>query len=156
MELNGLPTITRLALGLVVLSLGYYVVQLIILNRKRNAFAREKGALPAKRWPQREYILGYDMFKENIRNLKDHNLLENTIKRFEKMGVNTYQLVALGRTVHITTEPENLKMIQAVDHKNWSLGKRRKVGFRPLLGDGIFTTDGAAWAHSRYLFRQPV
>lgn len=40
--------------------------------------------------------------------------------------------------MHATLEPENLKTIQAVDHKKWGLGTRRKIGFRPLLGDGEF------------------
>lgn len=38
--------------------------------------------------------------------------------------------------MHATLEPENLKTIQAIDHKKWGLGTRRKIGFRPLLGDG--------------------
>lgn len=41
--------------------------------------------------------------------------------------------------MHATLEPENLKTIQAVDHKKWGLGTRRKIGFRPLLGDGEFS-----------------
>ncbi|KAI6842745.1 putative P450 monooxygenase [Hortaea werneckii] len=69
------------------------------------------------------------------------------------MGVNTMQINLLGRHAHLTVEPENLKVIQALEHKKWQLGTRRKFGFRPLLGDGIFTTDGAAWHHSREMLR---
>ena len=35
---------------------------------------------------------------------------------------------------------------------DFGLGERRLV-FRPLLGDGIFTQDGQAWSHSRALLR---
>jgi hypothetical protein len=45
-------------------------------------------------------------------------------------------MVVLGSTFIATIEPENLKTIQATEHKKWSLGKRRKVAFRPLLGVG--------------------
>ena len=48
---------------------------------------------------------------------------------------------------------QNLKVIQAIQFKKWGLGTRRKVGARLLLGDGIFTTDGKPWAHSREMLR---
>jgi len=36
----------------------------------------------------------------------------------------------------MTIEPANLKVMQALEHRKWGLGGRRKVAFRPLLGDG--------------------
>ena len=53
----------------------------------------------------------------------------------------------------LTVEPDNLKTILALDFKKWGLGSRRKNAFVPLLGHGIFTTDGAAWHNSRELLR---
>ncbi|KAL8953305.1 MAG: hypothetical protein Q9222_000829 [Ikaeria aurantiellina] len=50
-------------------------------------------------------------------------------------------------------EPENMKSILATDFKSYSVGDDRKKGLRPFLGDGIFTTDGAAWQHSRDMLR---
>lgn len=142
--------LSKLAFSAVVLLIVYQLVQFLNLSRKRRAYARSKGALPPRQWPQREQILGYELFKENIRALKDHNFLTTGYDRFQQMGVNTFVVVALGRKIYTTIEPENLKTIQAVDFKKWGLGERRKVAFRPLLGSGIFTEDGAAWAHSRY------
>lgn len=144
-----LPHLSKLALGLVAVFVGYTLLQNLLLSRKRNAIAREKGALPSPKYPQSERIIGYRLFKENIHALKTGTFLEASLQRFAEMGVNTFSLVALGRTMHTTIEPENLKTIQAVNFKHWGLGERRKVAFKPLLGDGIFTTDGAAWAHSR-------
>ena len=76
------------------------------------------------------------MFRQNMSAFKNHHFLETSYNRFREMGVNTFQFVALGRKIMITVEPENLKTIQAVNFKHWGLGSRRKVGFRPLLGDG--------------------
>lgn len=101
----------------------------------------------------RDRILGYDLFRQNLRAIKEHRALERGQQRFHETNANTMQMVLLGRHVHFTTEPENLKHIQAIDFKKWSLGSRRKYGFRPLLGDGIFTTDGAEWQHSREMLR---
>jgi hypothetical protein len=36
----------------------------------------------------------------------------------------------------MTLEPQNLKVIQALDHKKWGLGQRRVTAFKPLLGNG--------------------
>lgn len=41
----------------------------------------------------------------------------------------------------------------ATNFKQWGVGDRRKNAFVPLLGHGIFTTDGAAWHASRELLR---
>jgi cytochrome P450 len=53
----------------------------------------------------------------------------------------------------LTIEPENIKTVLATNFKDFSLGKRRHDNFFPLLGDGIFTLDGAGWEHSRALLR---
>ena len=73
--------------------------------------------------------------------------------RFERIGLNTFQFRAGGRSVYTTIEPENLKAIQSLDFKNWGLGEQRKSLFAPFLGAGIFTTDGKEWAHSREMLR---
>lgn len=52
-----------------------------------------------------------------------------------------------------TTEPENLKSILATDFKSFELSQGRKQFLIPFLGEGIFTTDGPAWQHSRDMLR---
>ena len=131
-----LPHIAKIILGLTAVFVAYQIVQYFTVGRKRQAIAREKGCVPAKSYPQRETIIGYDIFRTNIQALKAHKFLELQLGRFKEMGINTYQMVALGRRFIITTEPENLKTIQATSFKSWSLGSRRKTAFRPLLGDG--------------------
>ncbi|KAI5359317.1 putative cytochrome P450 [Septoria linicola] len=153
MEIAQSHTTTKAAFGLAVVYLVYYAYTALDLWSRRRALKREKGVLDAPRWPQKDPIYGLDLFFENIAALKSHTILELGHRRFQEIKANTFQLTALGRHMHVTTESENLKTIQAIDHKKWSLGKRRKTGFRPLLGDGIFTTDGAEWKHSREMLR---
>jgi cytochrome P450 len=50
-------------------------------------------------------------------------------------------------------EPENIKTMLATKFSDWELGSRRKAAFIPILGHGIFTTDGTAWEHSRAMLR---
>ena len=56
-------------------------------------------------------------------------------------------------SVIATIEPENIKSVLSTDFKSYSLGDNRKRLMTPLLGEGIFTTDGAAWQHSRDMLR---
>jgi cytochrome P450 len=58
----------------------------------------------------------------------------------------------LGNTVILTVEPDNLKAMLATQFSDFGLGLRHEQ-FYPLLGDGIFTLDGAGWTHSRALLR---
>ncbi|CAK3741847.1 Cytochrome P450 52A12 [Lecanosticta acicola] len=148
-----LPATAQAAIGLFTLYLIYQAVNAITLWRQREAIKRDKGCLPARRMSQLDPILGIDMFIANVKALKNHRLLETGVERFRELGGHTFQMKLLGRKLHFTTEPENLKTIQALEHKKWSLGRRRKYGFRPLLGVGIFTTDGQEWQHSRDMLR---
>jgi hypothetical protein len=63
-------------------------------------------------------------------------MLKRSQERFAFVGRNTFEVLILGRSIVMTLEPENLKVIQALDHKKWHLGERRKTSFKPLLGDG--------------------
>ena len=139
-----LPRAAQVVLGLGAFFFAYVIVQQLTTARKRQAIAREKGCSPPSAYPQWDTVLGVDIFRQNIRALKAHNFLDTNYKRFQRMGVNTYQFVALGRRFIVTTEPENLKTIQAINFKQWGLGGRRKVAFRPFLGDGkVFHASNA-------------
>ena len=101
-------------------------------------------------WADR--ILGLKLVRLNKKAFKEHKLLETAYGRFQKYG-NTFQANNLGNKSYITIEPEIIKTVLATKFKDWNLPDRRKTAFIPLLGQGIFTTDGAAWQHSRDLLR---
>ncbi|KAL8798622.1 MAG: hypothetical protein Q9182_006516 [Xanthomendoza sp. 2 TL-2023] len=50
-----------------------------------------------------------------------------------------------------TIDPENVKTVLSLKFQDYRLGQRREDAFVPLLGHGIFTTDGASWENSRRL-----
>ncbi|KAL2861950.1 cytochrome P450 [Aspergillus pseudodeflectus] len=60
---------------------------------------------------------------------------------------------SLGRTVIITIDPKNVQAILALKFKDFDLGSPRNKALSPLLGRGIFTSDGQLWEHSRALLR---
>jgi cytochrome P450 len=51
----------------------------------------------------------------------------------------------------LTRDPRNLREILVRQMKNFEIGADRAGCIAPLLGDGIFTQDGEAWANSRKL-----
>ncbi|THC87040.1 hypothetical protein EYZ11_013514 [Aspergillus tanneri] len=58
----------------------------------------------------------------------------------------------LQRCAILTIEPENIKTILSLKFKDYGISHRLKP-FKPLLGEGIFDTDGDHWASSRALIR---
>ena len=112
---------------------------------------KEHGCKPPKKLPIADPFFGLDLLRRNVENLKKHKFLEGGKERFARMG-NTFQSHMCGNTAIVTIEPENLKTVLSIRFKDWGLQAGRQP-FVPLLGHGIFTTDGAAWHNSRELIR---
>ncbi len=76
-------------------------------------------------------------------------------ERFKSIAhpeVPTFQFPIFTVKVISTVDPENIKAVLATQFNDFSLGTRHNQ-FAPLLGDGIFTLDGAGWKHSRSMLR---
>lgn len=71
---------------------------------------------------------------------------------FHKYGI-TFEAKMPGRRALFTVEPENVQAMLAHRFKDFDLGENRLTAFRPLLGNGIFSSDGSRWEHSRALLR---
>ena len=87
-----------------------------------------------------------------MNGFKDHKVLENIHKAFFESR-NTVQVKALFTKMIFTVEPENLKTVLASNFNDWTITSRRKDAFGPYMGQGIFTSDGLLWKHSRELLR---
>ncbi|EMD00887.1 hypothetical protein BAUCODRAFT_187941 [Baudoinia panamericana UAMH 10762] len=155
MDFSQLPHVVKASILLLAAYVLYQIYVQLTLGRQRRALQYEKGTLPVPWYSGcRDRLLGLDFFRSTMKLLRERRLLEGQTERFHEDGVNTMRVVFLGGTqVFSTLEPENLKAIQAVDFKKWGLGDRRKNAFWPLLGVGIFTSDGKDWHHSREMLR---
>jgi cytochrome P450 len=122
-------------------------------TRRRIAaeFARTHGCQPAVAYPQSDRIIGLGMMKESQAALSKHLILETIRQRADRMGP-TYTSVMLGGYFVCSVDPENIQSVLAKNFKDWGLGQRKDT-WGPLLGQGIFTTDGALWEHSRSIVR---
>lgn len=145
------------------------IIAAFLINRinkyiSERRFQKEHGCKPVHRVPQRERIIGWDMYKIQINSAKQKIRLKTGFERYRDNG-HTFVLSMMGFDFYNTIEPENIKTLLSIKFKDYDLGGRR-VAFAPLLGEGIFTTglscddynfrvitnlciDGAQWEHSR-------
>ena len=151
-----LPSLSNSLLAVLVLYTSYYIYWQLTVGNNRRRMIRENGCKPVKRIPEYnnwiEELIGVKALRENRQGFMQHNLMQTGLERFQRHGA-TIKTHVLGSTLYTTTEPEILKTIMATKFKDWNLPDRRKTAFEPLLGHGIFTTDGAAWHNSRELLR---
>ena len=131
----------------------YYIYWQLTIGTSRRRLIEQHGCKPIKWLPMTDRIFGIDFIWSNRKIMKEHAALETTRKRFIELGTSTVQLALLGQRVIVTSEPEILKTVLALEFKSFCLPDGRKKIMVPFLGDGIFTTDGVAWQHSRDMLR---
>ncbi|PYH81294.1 n-alkane-inducible cytochrome P450 [Aspergillus uvarum CBS 121591] len=143
---------TRLALLLLTLTL----TSILLLTRlhrahTRRQFAHQQGCKPITHYSNKDPILGLDEIYRGLTTAKRHKALESITQRFQQHG-HTFASRRLLKYTIVTIEPENIKTILSTRFKDYGLAHRLPI-FQPLLGEGIFDTDGAHWAASRALIR---
>ena len=152
-----LPTLLHLFLASIFFYVIYRVHWELTTGASRRALIKKHGCEPLKSNSDYNYfpnnVIGYKTLLENIAGIKQHNFLERIQNRYRRHGNNTMIQRIIFTDMIQTIEPDNLKTMLAVNFKDFSLGDRRTSAVIPFLGRGIFTTDGAAWQHSREMLR---
>ncbi|KAJ5886174.1 uncharacterized protein N7473_008848 [Penicillium subrubescens] len=95
--------------------------------------------------------LGIPGFLRLSKAVREKRWIDYMCDQFDIHGP-TFTQRFLSRKLLTTIEPENVKAILATQFQDFCLGTRHEQ-FYPLLGDGIFTLDGAGWTHARGLLR---
>lgn len=119
-------------------------------RRAESRFAAEKGCLPPKIWNSR-WPFGLDMLVKALKYARTMQILQFFLEVVDDNGT-TFVQELLGATGIDTVDPENIEAVLSSNFEDYGLGLRAPH-FRPLLGSGIFTQDGALWKHSRALLR---
>ncbi|KAF2107238.1 putative P450 monooxygenase [Lophiotrema nucula] len=150
-----LVTLKKLALTFIALYLARRVYWEATTGSRRRALKKRHGCLPNKELPtkNRFLVFGIDFIRRNIRAYKDHKLLEAWGACLTDNNAHTISMHVLGQSIFLTDDPENVKTILATDFEKWSIGRERIKHISAYLGKGIFTTEGAAWKHSREMLR---
>ena len=138
------------------LSTIYYVYWELTVGASRRAMIRKHSCKPIRdneelnSFPHN--IFGTKVLRENMKAVKEHKFIDLLQGRYFRHG-NTIHNKVFFTDMILTIEVENIKAMLALNFKEWVLPMRRKLSIAPLLGDGIFTTDGPQWQHSRELLR---
>lgn len=107
--------------------------------------AQRLGCKPAFARPYR-IPLGIDNLVRTIKAAKNQVLQNEDVVVYEEMGCpSTWTQNVLGTWYHCTVDPENMKAMLATQFKDFELGPLRANQLSPLLGHGIFTSDGKDW-----------
>jgi len=138
------------AYAAIALLVSYYLYSQATRLIADSRFRRAHGCLPPKQYPQAERLIGLGLFLQRLKDGKNNNLLPRSIERFQNTG-STFSFALMGETMYSTIDPENVKAILATQFEDFDLGQRL-VLWAPLAGAGIFTTDGAHWEVSNFIF----
>ncbi|KAF1946402.1 cytochrome P450 52A12 [Clathrospora elynae] len=138
----------------------YKIISTILISRRHAAAARQLGCEPPPRFTQNiKDPIGIFTVMNLLKSEKKGRTpqwfkerFDNTCAEQDKSS-NTYYQNLIGAEGYFTVEPKNIQAILATQFKDYGLGKRRNRNFSPLLGHGIFSTDGEEWAHARSLLR---
>jgi len=95
-----------------------------------------------------------DRLEQIFRGDRESRLMELFLFHFRQTG-NTVEQCFIGTPAFDTIDPANLEALLSTKSKDFDFGRRRDITF-PMLGDGIFTQEGAAWKQSRELLRAPL
>ena len=151
-DVGHLSVTTIILASVAILSTVYYVYKRVSLYLVRRRMKLENGCQPlAKHYPHKDFLFGTDGLREVLKASKEHRLLARAVNNFARLG-NTFGNKLFFQRMIVSCEPQNVKTVLSLKFKDYSLGLRDEA-LGPLLGTGIFNSDGEAWAHSRALIR---
>lgn len=102
---------------------------------------------------------GIGNLRESVQANKEKKVLKLLEARRQRVSaqqgreVTTFRSRQMFRESVSTVDPKNIQAVLATQFKDFELGTPRRTSLNPLLGSGIFTTDGQEWSHSRSLMR---
>ncbi|OJI87451.1 hypothetical protein ASPTUDRAFT_62106 [Aspergillus tubingensis CBS 134.48] len=73
----------------------------------------------------------------------------NDVSKRENRPITTFWNTTGGVSSIFTCDPRNIQAVLATQFKEFELGELRNASFRPMLGHGIFASNGKKWEHSR-------
>lgn len=134
------------ALGLAGAYLVYYIISSILASRYHARRAVELGCKPAFQRPYK-WPLGIDMAKAVMDADKQQIVPSFFLDLYENECEcrATWEQNFLGTPNFATVDPKNIQAMLATQFNDFCLGHTRRNNFFPLLGNGIFTSDGKSW-----------
>lgn len=128
------------------------MVKEVVSTIQFHRFAIKHNCKPARSVTQYDKPLGLILLFQMTRTYRERTLLSSWRERASKTGT-TFNFLRLGQRFFVTLDPENIKTIFSTSFDAWGHGPTRKAAGKPLIGNGIFASDGAEWHTARALLR---
>lgn len=133
------------------------VYKIISVRLNRSRYERDsvfRGCRPAPTLRSNN-LLGTSRLKESIRATKEDRGPQYVISAMNDLGVDihTVRVPILDYELLVTRDPENVRALLSTLSNDYDISATRSNAFMPLLGEGIFTSRGQQWKHSRALVR---
>ena len=129
-----------------------YVVRESTKHYSYKTASRTNGCSTPSKYPHKDPILGLDLFFNIVHSIKKGNTIVPDMRRFAEFG-KTYQAKSWGSTILFTMDSGIMQTMFTSAFDNFGVASLRYGPSVPLLGSGIFTTDGAQWDHSKNLIK---
>ncbi|KAK4163350.1 putative cytochrome P450 [Cladorrhinum sp. PSN259] len=126
-----------------------------LLAKEHALKAAELKCSPAPRMPSKGF-LGFGRLIESIKATNDDEGPQYVVEAIDsEMGrdVHTVIVPIADYELIVTRDPANVQAMLATKSSDWDVGEARNDSWRPLFGDGVFTSRGEKWKHSRALVR---
>ncbi|KAG4434886.1 hypothetical protein IFR05_009616 [Cadophora sp. M221] len=125
-----------------------------IRTKKLKAESERRGCSPAPTLHSNN-LLGTSRLKESIKATKEDRGPQYVVSAMDEVGtdIHTVRVPILNYELLVTRDPENVKAMFSTQSGDYDISATRSNAFMPLLGEGIFTSRGAQWKHSRALVR---
>ena len=134
----------------------WYAARCAEFERKRVAGETTKrgcGAIPVM--PTKGFF-GFGRLIESVMATQSDAGPQYVVKTIDsEMGkdVHTCEVPISDYRLIVTRDPANVQAMLATQSVDWDVGEHRTNSWKPLFGDGVFTSRGEAWKHSRALVR---
>lgn len=122
----------------------YKVISHVVAVRKFRRFAEQHGCKEPLDITLPSFPPGWERLRRVLDLKKSGEDILDDILVPDFKDASTVQVTAFdGSHMVNTVEPANLQAMLATQFKDFEVGKRRHGAFGPLLGNSIFTSDGA-------------
>lgn len=132
----------------------YKIISVKSNRRRYELESKARGCYPAPTLRSND-LLGTSRLKESIRATRKDRGPQYVISALDDVGpnVHTVRVPILDYELLVTRDPENVKAMLSTQSQDFDISAMRSKAFMPLLGEGVFTSRGQQWKHSRALVR---
>ena len=131
------------------------VVSSIREKRRQDAESVRWGCGPCHMLPKKD-MLGILRFRESIQATRAERGPRYIAETMDAEGkhIHTIQVRILDYDLNVTRDPENARACFSSQSNDFDIGLHRTQSWKPLLGTGIFTSQGEACTYTLLVILQ--